>query len=61
MRVSLQRPQRRVGLRQRLEQLLVVCGELVGDANEVFDVGPQLSKFGGVPGAQLLQFRRSRS
>jgi hypothetical protein len=36
------------GLRQGVEQLPVVRGQLVDSADEVFDVGPQLRQLGGV-------------
>ncbi|MFD7527401.1 hypothetical protein ACFV8E_07215 [Streptomyces sp. NPDC059849] len=39
-----------------MEQLLVVHGQLVDNADEMFDVGSQLSEFGGVLGAELLEF-----
>ncbi|MFE9906554.1 hypothetical protein [Streptomyces achromogenes] len=39
-----------------MEQLPVVRGQLVDSADEVLDVGPQLGQFGGVLGAEFLQF-----
>ncbi|MFG2637999.1 hypothetical protein ACGFX8_29950 [Streptomyces sp. NPDC048362] len=39
-----------------MEQLSVVRGQLVDGADEVLDVGSQLGQFGGVLGAELLEF-----
>jgi hypothetical protein len=44
-----------MGLGQRVEELSVVRGQLVDDADEMLDVRPQLGEFGGVLGAELLQ------
>ncbi len=51
-----QHPDRRGGPRQGVEQLPVVRGQLVAGADEVFDVGPQLGRLGGVLASELLQF-----
>jgi hypothetical protein len=51
-----QRPDGEIGLGERVEQLSIVRGQLVDNADEVLDVGPQLSQCSGVLRTELLQF-----